>query len=381
MTRWSPGWARPADMTLAAIVGVFAGLGAWGTSSWQLPPARPTDAAGYALAVVGAAALIARHRWPLQVLALSTGAAAGSLVLSYPFGPPLLAMGIAMYLVAAQLSWRRSVAVCLFACTAVFGSIVIAARGRLLPGVPVMLAGGIGWLVLPCAVGIVLRIGRDDVAQSREEEARRRAYEERLRIARKIHDVAGQRLAAINMQSAVALYVADKRPSQTRETLNAIKQDSKNALEQLRATLGMLSQENEHSAPRRPMPGLGEVDALISTMNDSGLRVRVVLNGTRGALAATVDLAAYRIVQQSLADVLRHASSTTATVLIDYTDGGVRLEITDDRHGSAADSHADSTAVAGMRQRANAVGGELTAGPCPGGGYQVRTRLPLRIGT
>lgn len=378
-TRWSPGRPRLADVALAVTVGVFAGLGAWGTSSWQLPPARPIDTAGYALAVVGAAALIARHRRPLQVLALSTGAAAGSLALSYPFGPPFLAMGIAMYVVAAHLSWRRSMAVCLLACTAVFWSIVIAARGRLLPGVPVMLAGGIGWLVLPCAVGIVLRIGRDDVAQSREEEARRRAYEERLRIARKIHDVAGQRLAAINMQSAVALYVAGERPAQTRERLNRIKQDSKNALEELRATLGMLIQENEHTAPRRPMPGLGELDALISTMNDSGLRVTVVRNGARGGIPAAVDLAAYRIVQQSLADVLRHASSTTATVLIEHTDDGVRLEITDDRHGSAADC--DTATVAGMRQRANAVGGELTAGPCPKGGYQVRSHLPLRNGT
>jgi signal transduction histidine kinase len=379
MSRWSPERPRPADVVLTVTVGVFAGLGAWGTSSWQLPPVRPIDTAGYALAVLASAALIARRSWPLQVLAVSTTAAAGYLALSYPFGPPFLAMGLAMYFVAAQLPWRRSVAVCLLACTAVITAILIAARGRLLPSVPVMLAGGIGWLVLPCAVGIVLRIGRDDVAQSREEEARRRAYEERLRIARKIHEVAGERLAAINMQSAVALYVAAKRPSQTHETLNAIKQDSKEALEQLRATLGMLSQESEHSAPRRPMPGLREVSALISTMNDSGLQVEVVVKGTGGGLTAAVDLAAYRIVQQALANVLRDASSTTATVLIDYAGEGVCLEITDDRRGPAGES--DSATLAGMRQRANAVGGELTVEPRPEGGYQVRTLLPLRART
>jgi signal transduction histidine kinase len=377
MTGWPAGRVRPADAALAAAVGLLACGGMWQTSAWQLPPVRHADATGYILATGGAVALALHRRWPLQVLAVATAAAAGSLALRYPYGPPFLAMGIAMYFVAARLPWQRSAAVCAVACLAVSAAISVAAGGHLLSGLPVMLAGAAGWLVLPGAVGTVLRVRRDDLAQSREEEARRRAYEERLRIAREIHDVAGQRLAAINMQAAVALYVADKRPEQAQETLKAIKADSKNALQGLRGTLAMLAEENDDVAPRRPMPGLDGIGALISTMNHSGLRVDVVVRGTRGGLAAAVDLAAYRIVQQSLANVLRHASSNAATVLIDYTADGVRLEVTDDR-AEPADACADTAeASAGMRERAAAVGGVLASGPRDGGGFQVRVSLPL----
>jgi signal transduction histidine kinase len=368
---------RTADWALAVAVGMLSGIGAWRTSSWQLPPARSTDAAGYVLAVVGAGALVVRRRWPLHVLAVATAAAAGSLALSYPYGPPFLAMGIAMYVVATGLSWRRSVLVCLVACSGLVGTIAVVAGGWLLPAVPVMLAGAVGWLVLPCAVGIVFKVARDDLAQYRADLARRYANEERLRIARTIHDVTGQWLAGINLHSAVALHVAERRPAQTREALAKIKHDSRKALEELRATLAMLAQHDEGSATRRPMPGLGGIDALISTMNDSGLRVNVVRNGRHCDLAAAVDLAAYRIVQQSLVDVLRHASSTTATVVIDYADDGVRIEITDDRQ--AVDSDADCATIAGMRQRAVAIGGDLTAAARAGVGFQVRTRLPLRV--
>ncbi|MFL6054716.1 MAG: sensor histidine kinase [Actinoallomurus sp.] len=378
MTTWPSRRALLGDLALAATVAVIAGAGTWRTSAWQLPPIRPADALGYALATGGAAALIVHRRWPLQVLAVATAAAAVSLAMRYPYGPPFLAMAIAMYVVATRLSWQRSLAVFLVAFTTVFAAIVAAAGGRLLSGLGIMLAGAMGWLAVPCAAGVVLRIRRDDVAQARGEEARRGAYEERLRIAREIHDVAGQRLAAINIQSAIALYVADRRPERTREMLKAIKEDSKNGLDDLRATLAMLSDRSARATPRRPMPGLGELDALMLTMNDSGLRVKVEVTGDRGDLAAAVDLAAYRIVQQSLADVLRHASSTTATVRIDYTDDGVRLEVSDDRFAGA---EGESTAVAGMRERAAAVGGALTAGPRPGGGYHVVVHLPLRSRT
>ncbi|MCW2903665.1 MAG: two-component sensor histidine kinase [Streptosporangiaceae bacterium] len=375
MTRWPAGRVRPADAALAAAVGLLACGGMWQTSAWQLPPARHADAIGYILASTGAVALVLHRRRPLHVLAVATAAAAGSLALRYPYGPPFLAMGVAMYFVAARLPWQRSAVGCSVAYLAVCAGIGVAAGGHLPSGLPVMLAGPAGWLILPCAVGTVLRVRRDDLAQSREEEARRRAYEERLRIAREIHDVAGQRLAAINMQAAVARYVADKRPEQAEQALKAIKADSKKALQGLRETLAMLAEQSADVAPRRPMPGLGGIGALISTMNDSGLRTDVVVRGVRGDLAAAVDLAAYRIVAQSLANVLRHASSTAATVLIDYTADGVRLEITDDRN-EPAEAGADPAEAAGMRERAAAVGGVLVSGPCVGGGFQVRVSLP-----
>lgn len=368
---------RPADAALAAVVGLLACGGMWQTSAWQLPPARHADAGGYLLAAGGAIALIQHRRRPLLTLTVTTLLAACALAFRYPYGPPFLAMGIAMYVVAARLPWRRSAVTCALACLAVAGGIIAAADARPLPGLPVMLAGAAGWLVLPCAVGAVLRAHRQDLVRSREEERRRRAYAERLRIAREIHDVAGHRLAAIHMQAAVASYVANRRPEQAQRILETIKRDSKIALQGLRDTLTMLGERSEERAPWRPMPGLGDIDDLVAAMNDSGLRIEVDVRGTRGGLAAAVDLAAYRIVQQALANVLRHASSTAATVLIDYGPEGVRLEITDDRAtGRSGGTLTDGEESAGMKERATAVGGILTCGPRDGGGYRVRVSLP-----
>lgn len=364
---------RPVDAVLAAAVGLLACGGMWQTAAWQLPPVRHADAGGYLLAVGGAIALVPHRRWPLPVLTIATLAATGALVLRYPYGPPFLAMGIAMYLVSARLPWRWSAVACAIAYLAVAGGIVGAAGARLLPGLPVMLAGAAGWLVLPCAVGAVLRAHREDLARSREEETRRRAYAERLRIAGEIHDVAGHRLAAINMQAAVASYVAHRRPAQAERILKAIKDDSKIALQGLRDTLTMLTERNDEPAPWRPMPGLGSITDLVATMNDSGLRVEVVVRGLPAGLAAPVDLAAYRIVQQALVNVLRHASSTAATVVIDYDAGGVRLEITDDRIDGIL---TDGEETAGMKERATAVGGVLTCGPRDEGGFRVWVSLP-----
>jgi signal transduction histidine kinase len=376
MTAGSAGQPRPVDAVLAVVVGLLACGGMWQTSAWQLSPVRHADAAGYLLVISGAAALVLHRRWPLPVLTVATIVAAGALALRYPYGPPFLAMGIAMYFVATRLPWRRSAVVCAIACLAVVGGIIDAAGARLLPGLPVMLTGAAGWLILPCAVGVVLRVHREDLAQSREEEARRRAYAERMRIAREIHDVAGHRLAAINMQAAVALYVADRRPAQARRILKTIKEDSKSALRGLRDTLTMLAEQSAEMAPRRPMPGLGEIEELISITRGSGLRVDVTVRGARDGLAAAVDLAAYRIAQQALANVLRHVSSTTATVLIDYSPNGVWLKVADDR---SDDARADSGEAAGMKRSATAVGGVLTCGPREEGGFEVQVSLPLHF--
>jgi signal transduction histidine kinase len=171
------------------------------------------------------------------------------------------------------------------------------------------------------------------------------------------------------------LYVANRRPAQAQRILKAIKDDSKRALQGLRETLQMLAEHSGETAPRLPMPGLAEMGALISTMNDSGLQVEVTVRGAHDSLAAAVDLAAYRIIQQALANVLRHESSTVATVLIDYSQDGVRLEVADDRTDGDC---SDRGEVAGMEERAAAVGGVLVCGPRDEGGFEVRVSLPLR---
>jgi signal transduction histidine kinase len=212
---------------------------------------------------------------------------------------------------------------------------------------------------------------------SRAEQQRRQASEERLRIARELHDVLGHHLSLINVQAGVGLHLMDSRPEQAREALTAIKTASAEALREVRAVLGVLRPEEE-AAPRAPAPGL---DRLADLTAEAGLPVAVRVRGTARPLPAEVDRAAYRIVQEALTNVRRHAgSAVTATVTIGYGNGDVTVRVDD--NGQGADG-ADATepppggGIAGMRARAVALGGDLTAEPRAEGGFRVEARLPV----
>jgi signal transduction histidine kinase len=188
----------------------------------------------------------------------------------------------------------------------------------------------------------------------------------------------------INMQAGIALHVLAKRPEQVQVALEAIKTTSKEALDELRSTLAVFRQPEEAAAPRRPAPGLEQLEALIGDMADSGLPVDLAVSGERAGLPGSVDHAAYRIVQESLTNVLRHAGPVTAKVRVSYEPGALDLEISDgdggrprQRSGAASDgAAAGGHGIAGMRERAAAVGGTLVAGPVAEGGFRVHARLP-----
>jgi signal transduction histidine kinase len=253
-----------------------------------------------------------------------------------------------------------------------------------------MLAAWHLWFLVPWAIGAGLRVRREDTRRGREEAGRRHAYEERLRIAREVHDIVGHGLAVINMQAGVALHVFDRRPEQARVALEAIKQASKDALEELRVTLDIYRRpddgaqstasrpERDGEEARRPAPGLAQVDGVVAAMAESGLAVRLEVTGSPVALPAAVDLAAYRIVQESLTNVVRHAGPASARVQVRYEPGEVVLEITDDGRARVGAGARDSGGhgIAGMRERAAAVHGTLEAGPRPAGGFRVLARLP-----
>jgi signal transduction histidine kinase len=212
----------------------------------------------------------------------------------------------------------------------------------------------------------------DEAERTREEEFRRRATEERLRIARELHDVLAHKISLINVQAGAALHRRD--PEQAYAALGAIKDASKDTLRELRTTLGVLRQVDEEQ-PLGPAPSLERLGDLVDQTQEAGLPVKLTVSGERTALPSPVDLAAYRIVQEALTNAVRHAGSATATVLVRYDSERVVVEVCDDGCGIGAP---EGNGIRGMRERAATLGGTLAAGPRPGGGFLVRASLPLR---
>jgi signal transduction histidine kinase len=197
-----------------------------------------------------------------------------------------------------------------------------------------------------------------------------------------VHDVVAHSIAVINFQAGVAVHVLDRRPEQALAALLAIKQASKEALQELRATLGVLRQLGEPGGSRAPLPGLAQLDVLVARAAEAGRQVEVTVEGERVELPLAVDLAVYRIVQEALTNVARHAGPARARVRLAFGAGEVVVEVTDDGRGVAASTPADAGGhgITGMRERAVALGGELQAGSRPEGGFGVRARLPLEPG-
>jgi signal transduction histidine kinase len=236
------------------------------------------------------------------------------------------------------------------------------------------------WLLVLLGAAEFIRIRRERAAEAlrvHEEEAKARATEERLRIARELHDALGHHLSLISVQAGVALHVNEELPEPVRASLTAIKQSSGEALTELRSVLEILRQEGER-APRSPASSLDRIDDLVSQAAAAGIDVHTETEGDVHPLPFGVDVAAYRIVQEALTNVARHAGQASATVRLDYGDDELTVEVEDDGNGASATStHGSGKGVVGMRERAAALGGELEAGPKPEGGFRVRARLPL----
>jgi len=237
------------------------------------------------------------------------------------------------------------------------------------------------WLLVLGTVAEIARIRRErslETARMHAEEARRRASEERLRIARELHDVLAHNISLINVQAGVALHLIDEQPEQARTALAAIKQASKEALGELRSVLSVLRQADEAPPPRSPAPSVERLDGLVSRASAAGLEVRTEISGTPKTLPAGVDLAAFRIVQEALTNVARHAGHATATIRVGYGEDDLTVQVDDNGNGTGQPSTSGGgNGIPGMRERASALGGELEAGPRPGGGFRVLARLPL----
>jgi signal transduction histidine kinase len=338
---------------------------------------------GALLLATGPLALLARRRAPRTVLAIALVATAAYGLLDEPQGPIFFALIVA--LVTTVMAGRRAFAWGVL--TVGYGLIMWLpsfVTDEKAPGLPAAMAI-VAWLLVLGTGAEIARVRREraiERAQVAEQEARRRAGEQRLRIARDLHDVLAHHISLINVQAGVALHLLDERPEQVRPALTAIKQASKETLAELRSVLDILRDTDDDAAPLTPAPGLEQLDELLAGARASGLTVECRVEGERGALPARVDLAAFRIVQEALTNVRRHAGPARATVSLRYGADELAIQIDDDgarMNGRHEDIGAGGgNGIPGMRERANALGGTLETGPrAAAGGFRVLARLPL----
>ncbi|PZF81660.1 sensor histidine kinase [Jiangella anatolica] len=357
-----------ADVLLAAAVGVFVVLT---TVVGDGDPVglRAVPALGWLLIVAGSAALAVRRRFPVATAVVTLVATSVYYPVVNPDGAILLTLIIALYTLAAT---GRTVAAAVIGGLAIVGS-AFGEYGT--DASPLGDAGMfllVGWLVAAVAIGGFVHSSR----REREEALRRRATEERLRIARELHDVLGHNISLINVQAGAALHALERdgRGGPAADALAAIKETSREALRELRGTLGVLRQVDE-AAPTGPAPGLRRLAELAERSRAAGLAVDVETDGEPAELTPAVDLAAYRIVQEALTNVTRHAGAGRVAVRIGYGRDDVTVDVSDDGRGAGSRAGTGS-GIDGMRSRAEALGGTLEAADRPGGGFRVRARLP-----
>lgn len=364
-------YGRPVIAVLRVLVLAAFQVGASLAAAQHQSDHRGIDALGVGLLIVGPLSLLALPRQPWVALGVPLAAAVTWFELDYPGGPVPAAFGIA--LVICAVTGRRTQA-----WVAVGAALLSIWTGWLFDGVPLGAAlGSTAWLLVLVAVGEQTRARREKGVESRHarvEEERRRASDERLRIARELHDVLAHNMSLISVQAGVALHLMDTRPDQVRTSLETIRDASRNTLAELRATVGAL-RSAEEDAPLRPLPGLDELGALTRGVSAAGVEVRTTVTGDRRSLPAGVDLAAYRIVQEALTNVTRHAGTSVADVHVDYGPSLLTVRVTD--AGAGRWPVTPGNGLTGMRERATALGGRLVAGPRPEGGFAVEAELPV----
>ncbi len=349
-----------------------------GTRGAAASQATEPGAVAYLLAAAAALTLLLRRRAPLLGVAVAAAVTGAYLVLDQPYGPILFVGPVWAWCLTAAMPLRRAVP-WLAGYVAV---LVAAAAPRLVDdlgwgGLLVWSTAVAGTTAAGAVTGFALAARQRSEAAARAEAARRAVSEERLAMAQDVHDVVGHTLAVVAMQAGVAAHVIDRDPARAKELLGVLAATSREALDGLRADLDRLRTPAD-AAARGPGPGLADLPVLLDRMRGGGLRLDAELPAPgRVELPPAVGAAAYRIVQESLTNVLRHAGTAQASVRV-RLDGVLLVEVADRGTGAGAEAARTGTGIAGMRRRAEAVGGSLTAGPRAGGGFVVRAELPPR---
>ncbi|GAA3624963.1 histidine kinase [Nonomuraea rosea] len=338
------------------------------------------------LAAVASLALLWRRSHPRVVLMVTAVCAAAAAGVGYLLTPLLLApVMAALYELAVRVPRRASLGYCLTATavivpTALFGD-------RFDHPWPLTTINPIFCLILPVVAGSVTRLrhaylhavqARAEYAErTREDEARHRVAEERMRIARELHDVVAHHLALANAQAGTATYLARTSPDEAEHLLTALAGTTSSALRELKATVGLLRQAGDTDSPLDPAPGLHQLPDLTATLASAGLDVDVTIEGRQQPLSPGVDLTAYRIVQEALTNVTRHAATPAACVRLAYGSDRLTITITNDAGPTPPATNSHGFGLIGMRERAHATGGHFEAGHRPGGGFTVTAELPI----
>ena len=390
----APAWVQ--DGLLALVVAAMQVQGTVARTRTEpsavLRPLEDLGHLGLALLAASGLVLAVRRRWPVGVFVVTALCSLTYYLLDFPDGPGWVGLFVATYTLTFLGDGRRSLVVAA-------AGITVLSVGWLVGGADVEPRAAIGWVffrigasVMSAALGESVRsrrviaaeaLARAELAErTREEEARARVDAERLRIAREVHDTVAHAIAIINVQSGVTAHVLDKHPERARETLEAIAQTSSRALGEMRAILGVLRDDDEG---RVPHPGLEQVADLMAKAADAGLDVELRADpqvAVPGSVPSAVGSAAYRIVQESLTNVIRHAGPTRVLVTVQQDQDTLTVAVVDDggrggtgASGRASDGH--GRGIVGMRERCELLGGRFSAGPLPEGGFEVRAQLPV----
>jgi signal transduction histidine kinase len=376
--------SAPGVVAVAVVAGLVQ-VGGTALAARHQVDVRTLDALGYLLLASGPAALLVCRRWPVAVLLTEFTVTLCYLLLNYPGGP--IWMGLIVAFGSALILGHRIAAyLSLLAGYPCFVWLVNLVNGKPLPS---------GWVAVGIAAWLLLLVASSELVRNRRavahanrqraveeqrsqrEAARRQATEERLGLARELHDVLGHSLSLINVQAGVALELMDRKPEQARTALSAIKEASREALVDVQSVLDSLRRPGEEP-PRAPAPSIGNITELVRRAEAAGLAVKVEQAGQPSALPAQVDWAAYRIVQEALTNVVRHAGAAAVRIRVGQQDGDLVVTVDDDGGGEpGSPATAWGRGIPGMRERARALGGQVAAGPRSGRGFRVHARLPL----
>ena len=366
-----------ADLLWLVPLSVVVMVGSWFTNL----PEEHAAPSGYqpwlaaALGICAVAGALAALWWPLRGAVVTYAAVTTFVLVDLSDGPIYLTLAAVAFLVAARVRVRAWLKVVVAGTLAVCAALVVRTVAdydnqrslwQMFAVIAVTAAGAaIGTLARTRALAVI-------------ERARTAATQEQLHMAQELHDGVGHGLAVIAMQAGVGLHVLDRDPAAARTALEAIRDSARESLDALRAELAQVSgaQISGEPAPRRPRQGVADLDALVDRVRTAGLSVE--LTGSPGELDAPVDAVVYGVVQEGLTNVLRHAGATSVEVRLDRSPGRVTVSVEDDGQGSLPRGVQDEgMGLSGMRARVQALGGELTAGPRPTGGFAVRAVLPL----
>ncbi len=341
------------------------------------------NAFGWLLLVIGPALLVLRRRMPAVAVYGAAAAALTYLAAGFANGPVFISPVVAFFSAVLQGRRRHAWAALggLYAGHLVLSRWLVPPRGVAAADAWVVETGIAAWLLVIGAAAELARTRRERIERARRERAeaeQRRAGEERLRIARELHDVVAHSLSVINVQAGMGLALFEEHPEQAHAALDAIRTASKEALGEVRQVLAALRAPD--AAPREPALGLSRLPELAEQAQAAGLRVEMTVGESAAPLPPGVDLAAFRIVQEALTNIIRHSRARTARVRVERRAEAVAVTVEDDGPAAGRNTGSGGNGLVGMRERAAGLGGTVTAGPRGDGGWRVAARLPLARG-